>query len=203
MERATDEDFKLILNDILDEREYQISRWGTEADRDKNTPNDWVSYIANYATKWQPGEYAPYDRKALKRFRENMIKVATLACSAAVETDRILNSPTHRPDILDRDRDYESAGILPNATQNIPLAIVASILRAKGFEVRFINGPVAMYRDQIINVMAVNWTQDYSIFDQYEGKIIFLYCLVDENMNMLPDHCNDVGAAVKIRFGVL
>jgi hypothetical protein len=59
--------FKLIEK----ERAYQDAKWGTEFD-DKNTPNDWVSYISIYLGK---AVTMPWDREA---FRTAILKVVTL-----------------------------------------------------------------------------------------------------------------------------
>jgi len=46
-----------VYAEIEAEREYQIRKWGLADDRDSNTPPDFVSYIANYSTKWQDGTF--------------------------------------------------------------------------------------------------------------------------------------------------
>lgn len=60
--------FTLIDN----ERKYQQAKWGNEFD-DKNTPNDWVAYIAIYLGK---AVTLPWNREA---FRTAILKVAALA----------------------------------------------------------------------------------------------------------------------------
>jgi len=70
-----------IFEEIKNEREYQDEKWGTEFD-DKNTLNDWVSYIVTYA-----GRATEYDRTAEEQ-RKYMIKVAALAVAALETFDR-------------------------------------------------------------------------------------------------------------------
>lgn len=53
------------------EREYQNKKWGTTFD-DKNTPNDWVAYVAIYLGK---AVTLPWNRDA---FRTAILKVVTL-----------------------------------------------------------------------------------------------------------------------------
>jgi hypothetical protein len=66
-----------FLENVRFERSYQDSKWGTAFD-DKNTTNDWVTYINAYATK------AANVGKDLdvEVFRTSMIKVAALAAAA-------------------------------------------------------------------------------------------------------------------------
>lgn len=66
-----------IYQAIEGERDYQDQRWGNAFDR-KNTPNDWVSYIAKYLGQ---AVTLPWDGD---RFRTMLIKIATL-CVAALE----------------------------------------------------------------------------------------------------------------------
>ena len=70
-----------VLDEIRAEREYQNGEWGTEFD-DKNTLNDWVTYIANYASQAAGMETPPEDQ------RKNMLKVATLAVAAVESFNR-------------------------------------------------------------------------------------------------------------------
>lgn len=70
-----------VIKSIELERKYQESQWGTEFD-DKNTANDWATYISNYTSKatelpWNPVVW-----------RKNMLKVATLAVAAIEAFDR-------------------------------------------------------------------------------------------------------------------
>ncbi|MCK5615822.1 hypothetical protein KAR91_78890 [Candidatus Pacearchaeota archaeon] len=70
-----------IPEQIFSERNRQQQLWGNDFD-DKNTANDWVAYIGNYvnlaAYSGREAKYTP------ARFRENLIKAATL-CIAAIE----------------------------------------------------------------------------------------------------------------------
>jgi len=68
-------DIEPILQAIRDERTYQDAKWGKEFDA-RNTINDWVTYIHNYAAGacvW------PADKEAQKR---SLVKVAALAVAA-------------------------------------------------------------------------------------------------------------------------
>lgn len=60
-----------VFDAITAEREYQ-KKWGNEFD-DKNTPNDWVAYIAAYLGK---AVTLPWNRE---QFRIAILKVAALA----------------------------------------------------------------------------------------------------------------------------
>ena len=62
---------------VSEERNYQINKWGDEFDS-KNTPNDWVAYIAKYV-----GQVVtlPWNKEV---FKTQLVKVATL-CAAAYE----------------------------------------------------------------------------------------------------------------------
>lgn len=66
-----------IFDEIRDEREYQKKKWGDEFDS-KNTPNDWVAYIAKHVGQAVTMPWSEVD------FRTQLIKVATL-CVAAIE----------------------------------------------------------------------------------------------------------------------
>ncbi len=77
-----------IFKQIEVERAYQQSRWGNEFD-DLNTPNDWVTYITNYAT-----QAAPLKRD-VETFETKMLKVAALAV-AAIETSKRNGGPALR-----------------------------------------------------------------------------------------------------------
>lgn len=69
------DDIEPILQSIRDERAYQDAKWGKEFDA-RNTINDWVTYIHNYAADacaWL------IDKEAQKR---SLIKVAALAVAA-------------------------------------------------------------------------------------------------------------------------
>lgn len=77
-----------IFNMIDDEREYQDGKWGTEFD-DKNTANDWVSYLTRYAAKAAEFELTP------EAFEIAMVKVASIAV-AAIEASRRNGGPALR-----------------------------------------------------------------------------------------------------------
>ena len=72
---------QIVLCEVFTERKRQQQLWGNEFD-DKNTANDWAAYISNYinagAYSGRQNQYTP------KRFREHLLKAATL-CIAAVE----------------------------------------------------------------------------------------------------------------------
>jgi len=70
-----------VLKEIELEREYQESQWGTEFD-DKNTANDWATYVAHYTSK---ATVVPFDPQV---WRRNMMKAATLAVAAIETFDR-------------------------------------------------------------------------------------------------------------------
>lgn len=70
-----------IFNELKQEREYQDKKWGTEFD-DKNTVNDWGTYINIYLAK-------ATDMKATKeQQREAMRKVAALSLAALESFER-------------------------------------------------------------------------------------------------------------------
>jgi len=64
-----------VFADIQDERGYQINKWGHDFDS-KNTPNDWVAYIAKYLGQTVT---MPFNETV---FRTQLTKVATLAVAA-------------------------------------------------------------------------------------------------------------------------
>jgi len=66
-----------FMANVVDERNYQQGKWGDKFD-EKNTPNDWISYITKYAGQ---AVTMPWDAS---KFREQLVKVACL-CAAAVE----------------------------------------------------------------------------------------------------------------------
>jgi hypothetical protein len=76
-----------IYDEIEAERCYQIDKWGLSADRELNTPADFISYIANYSTKWQDGSYRPYTSDLVDDYRKAMIQTATLAVAAVLALD--------------------------------------------------------------------------------------------------------------------
>ena len=61
---------------------------------------DWVGYIAHHSSRWFTGGFAPYSPDELKKFRSQMVKVATLAVAAIQSTDAILEGQVNRPDVL-------------------------------------------------------------------------------------------------------
>ena len=67
-----------IFNSIETERAYQDKRWGNAFD-DKNTLNDWVTYINHYLAD------ASKMPVPVETQRKNLLKAATL-CIAALET---------------------------------------------------------------------------------------------------------------------
>lgn len=70
-----------IVNEIKTERNYQDNKWGTGFD-DKNTVNDWMTYINIYGSRaTSMGVQAEDQRKA-------MLKVASLAVAALEAFDR-------------------------------------------------------------------------------------------------------------------
>lgn len=78
-----------IFKEIEAERDYQDKRWGGPGvDDEKNKPNDWVSYIAKYSTRWQDGTFFPYIPETEDEFRKCMVKVAALAVAAIEQVDR-------------------------------------------------------------------------------------------------------------------
>lgn len=89
-----------ILQDIQHEREYQVTKWGTKADDEVNTPMDFVGYIAHHSTRWFDGGFRPYTVETLEDFRTQMVKVAALAVAAIEATDKILLGEVERPDVL-------------------------------------------------------------------------------------------------------
>jgi hypothetical protein len=101
---------KKIFDQIIEERLYQINKWGTDKDLQVSTPMDWVGYITHHATRWFTGGFRPYDRKTLEAFRTEMIKVAATAAAAVEATDAILAGTVKRPDIL-----AEEQPVLENA----------------------------------------------------------------------------------------
>lgn len=62
------------------ERRYQDGLWGKDFD-DKNTPNDWVAYIAHYLGK---AVLFPFNKD---KFRNALIKVAALAVAILERED--------------------------------------------------------------------------------------------------------------------
>lgn len=79
---------KTVYDEVKFEREYQDAKWGNTTDDTKNLPNDWVSYIAKYATNWFGGMFPPYNTDIVDTFRSSMIKVAAIAIAAVESIDR-------------------------------------------------------------------------------------------------------------------
>lgn len=76
-----------VLDDIRNERKYQVEKWGNGSDDTRNTPWMWVAYIASYATKWMSGKFR-VDSNDANAFREKMIKTAAIAVAAVESLDR-------------------------------------------------------------------------------------------------------------------
>jgi len=70
-----------IFKEIKKERAYQDEKWGVKFD-DKNTLNDWITYINIYA-----GEAAKMGISKEEQ-RKYMVKVASLAVAALEVFDR-------------------------------------------------------------------------------------------------------------------
>ena len=70
-----------VLEEIRAEREYQDGEWGMEFDN-RNTLNDWVTYITIYMSQAARMDVPPEDQ------RKNMLKAATLAVAAVESFDR-------------------------------------------------------------------------------------------------------------------
>jgi len=92
-----------VYAEIEAEREYQIRKWGLADDRDSNTPPDFVSYIANYSTKWQDGTFRPYTPEVVDAYRKAMIQTATLAVAAVLALDE--QRKTHGRAFFERPRE--------------------------------------------------------------------------------------------------
>ena len=74
-----------ILDEISAERAKQDKLWGNEFD-DKNTPNDWVTYVVAYlgeSVKTPEGHCGDAGLD-VPRFRKKILQAATL-CVAAIE----------------------------------------------------------------------------------------------------------------------
>lgn len=85
-----------ILTNVSDERDYQDKKWGIAFD-DKNTINDWGTYINHYvtnATRMDAGNGEQY--KAL-------IKVAALAVAALETLERLGTLPPRHYDVNYKD----------------------------------------------------------------------------------------------------
>lgn len=73
-----------IYDEIAAERNYQVEKWGNEADDTVNTPWMWCCYIASYSTRWMNGSFM-LRTSTVDNFRAAMIKTAAI-CVAAVES---------------------------------------------------------------------------------------------------------------------
>jgi len=75
-----------IMEAVKAERARAHAMWGDEFDN-KNTPNDWCAFVCRYA-----GEAIKMDRESkqfdVKRFKDNMAKVAGLAVAALEAVER-------------------------------------------------------------------------------------------------------------------
>ena len=73
------------IEKVKQERERQQKLWGNEFD-DKNTANDWVSFVIHYLGM---GSYSGRGKNyAPQKFKENLIKAATICVAAADAIDR-------------------------------------------------------------------------------------------------------------------
>lgn len=70
-----------VLEEIKAERDYQDRHWGPDFD-DKNTLNDWVTYITQYCARASSFQTSPNGQ------RFAMVKVAALAVAACEAFDR-------------------------------------------------------------------------------------------------------------------
>jgi hypothetical protein len=77
-----------VYAEIRAEREYQQGRWGNDTDDVKNTPWMFAAYIAQYATRWMAGTFAPLGPETTDAFRKSMVKVAAIAIAAVESLDR-------------------------------------------------------------------------------------------------------------------
>ncbi len=79
-----------VYEQILEELEYQKSRWSQDFD-DKNTLNDWVAYIVEYATKASSFENVNnYDAQETA-----LIKTAALCFAALIQGSSRGWNPRH------------------------------------------------------------------------------------------------------------
>jgi hypothetical protein len=72
---------KELYKKVCDERDYQDKMWGNDFD-DKNTMNDWITYIAKFAGR------AGSVGKDLDYQKEGLVKVMALAMAALESCDR-------------------------------------------------------------------------------------------------------------------
>lgn len=85
-----------ILDEVNLRRTYQQGKYGDNNDDTVMKPNDWIADIAQYATRWRPGTYAPYSQSHVDDFRHKMIDVAALAVAAIESIDRQRAQPWGR-----------------------------------------------------------------------------------------------------------
>lgn len=83
----------VILHEIMLERERQTARWGNAFD-DRNSPNDWVAYITEYAGKAAASSNS-FDKPNFKRC---MIQIAALATAAVEALERNNGMPSRHFD---------------------------------------------------------------------------------------------------------
>ena len=76
-----------ILEHIKEERNYQVMKWGNEADDTLNTPYSWLTWINIFGTKWACGQHQ-FTSEMTDDFRQRMIQVAALAVAAVESIDR-------------------------------------------------------------------------------------------------------------------
>lgn len=81
----------VVFAQIDRERTYQNTKWGTTFD-DRNTVNDWVTYINQYA-----GDAARMNMDAVE-VRTKLVKVASLAVAAIETCDRNAGFPPRHYD---------------------------------------------------------------------------------------------------------
>jgi hypothetical protein len=82
-----------ILQEIKEEREHQDKKWGGPDHDDLHSPYEWASFIITYlgqAVTYTVNEVDP--KRAMRSFRYNMIKVASLAVAAIEVADRKLGN---------------------------------------------------------------------------------------------------------------
>jgi hypothetical protein len=72
---------QMIFDEINTERDYQDKNWGIDFD-DKNSINDWVTFIVRYASN------AAKDWNDPKGAQKALIKVAALAVAALEAQER-------------------------------------------------------------------------------------------------------------------
>lgn len=76
MKRLSKDDIQeVFFRDVIAEREYQDEKWGNEFD-DKNTINDWATYINNYTSHFTAMNATPKEKERA------LIKIAALTVAA-------------------------------------------------------------------------------------------------------------------------